>query len=78
MHIANWVSLILVMIGAQNWLLIGLFNFNLVSWICMGNTTIERIIYSLVGLASIVLTISLVLCRGRLPLNEHDRKDSLL
>ena len=29
----NIVALILMIVGALNWLLVGLFNFNLVSWI---------------------------------------------
>lgn len=78
MYIANWISLILVMIGAQNWLYIGLFNFNLVSWISMGNTIIERVIYVIVGLASILLGISLFVYKGNLPLNANDNKETML
>jgi len=46
--------LILMIIGGLNWGLVGFFNFNLVSSI-FGNSLviISRIIYALVGLASI-------------------------
>ena len=78
MYIVNWIALILTLIGAQNWLLIGLFDFNLVSWICMGNTLIERIIYTLVGIASIVIGISLFLYKGNLPLNAREDNRTVL
>ena len=47
-------ALILVIIGALNWLLVGLFKFDLVAAITGGSTTaLARIIYSLVGLAGL-------------------------
>ncbi len=46
--------LLLMIIGGINWGLIGFFNFNLVSTIFSGSLTfIARIIYAIVGLASI-------------------------
>lgn len=48
------ISLILVIIGALNWGSIGIFKFDLVAWICGGQTApISRIIYALVGLAGL-------------------------
>jgi hypothetical protein len=48
------LALILVIIGALNWLLVGLFRMDLVASIFGGSTTlISRIIYSLIGLAGI-------------------------
>ncbi len=47
------VSFILVIIGALNWLLIGLFSFNLVGAIFGAMSIVSRIIYVLVGLASL-------------------------
>lgn len=58
MIIANYIALIILMIGGLNWGLVGLLNFNLVAWICMGNRIIERIIYILVLLATIWLIIA--------------------
>ena len=47
-------ALILTIVGALNWLLVGLFKFDLVAWIAGGQTAvISRIIYGLVGLAGI-------------------------
>lgn len=50
-----WVSIALVVIGALNWGLIGLFNFNLVGAIFGGFNAISRIVYVLVALAGICL-----------------------
>ncbi len=48
------ISLILVIIGALNWGSIGLFQFDLVSWIFGGQgAIISRIIFTLVALAGI-------------------------
>lgn len=48
------LALILVIIGALNWGLIGLFQFDLVATLFGGQDAIlSRIIYSLVGLAGI-------------------------
>ena len=47
------LALLLVIIGAVNWGLIGLFNFNLVSFIFGDMTIFSRIIYGLVGLAGL-------------------------
>lgn len=64
MIIANYIALIILMIGGINWGLVGLFNFNLVAWISMGNRIIERIIYILVLLATIWLIISSAISGG--------------
>ena len=58
MTIVNIIAFILVLIGGINWGLIGLFNFNLVSMICMGSKIVERIIYVIVFIATIWLIIS--------------------
>lgn len=48
------ISLILTIIGGINWLLVGLFQFDLVAFICGGQAaTISRIIYAVVGIAAL-------------------------
>lgn len=50
----SFVALTLVIVGAINWLLIGLFQFDLVAAICGGQAAIiSRILYVLVGLAGL-------------------------
>ncbi len=47
-------ALVLVIIGALNWLLVGLFKYNLVGHLFGGETApFSRIIYSLVGIAGL-------------------------
>ena len=59
------VSLLLVIIGAINWLLVGVFQFDLVAWIFGGQAAIvSRIIYTLVGAAGL-WCISLLFKRNR-------------
>lgn len=54
--IFDWLAIILVIIGALNWGLIGLFNFDLVAALFGGSMSIlSKIIYSLVGLAGAYL-----------------------
>lgn len=48
------VALVLTIIGALNWGLIGLFDFNLVSSLFGVENVMTRIIYVLVGLAGII------------------------
>ncbi len=48
------IALTLVIIGALNWLLIGLFEFDLVASIFGTMSVFSRIIYSLVGLSGII------------------------
>lgn len=45
--ISKW----LVVIGAANWGLVGLFNFNLVEWLLGGWPVLVRAVYILVGAA---------------------------
>ena len=47
------IALLLVIIGAINWLLIGLFSFNLVEAIFGGFSILSRIIYTLVGISGL-------------------------
>ena len=49
------VSFILVIIGAVNWGLIGLFDFNLVTMLLGNWPAVERLVYVLVGLAGVWL-----------------------
>ena len=54
MNMLDRTSLVLTIIGAINWLLVGLFQFDLVAYICGGQgAVISRIIYTLVGIAGL-------------------------
>lgn len=51
----GWAAMILVVIGALNWALVGLFDWNLVAAIFGRLTAITRIIYVLVGAAGLYM-----------------------
>jgi len=51
--ILNCICLTLVIVGAINWGLVGIFDFNLVSGIFGDGTIWTRIVYALVGLAGL-------------------------
>ncbi len=52
--IMDRIALILTIIGALNWGSIGLFQFDIVGWICGGQSSLlSRIIFTVVGLAGI-------------------------
>ena len=67
-------SLVITIIGAINWLLVGLFRFDLVAYICGGQaSTLSRIIYTIVGIAG-QWCISL-LFKEKIPANSDVRRD---
>ena len=49
------ISLTLVIVGAINWLLIGVFRFDLVAFLFGNMTLLSRIVYILVGLCGLYL-----------------------
>ena len=54
MNAINYTALTLVIIGALNWLLVGIFQFDLVAAIFGGSAAVlYRIIYILVGIAGL-------------------------
>ena len=52
------ISYILVIIGALNWGLVGLFNIDLVALIFGEMTILARIVYILVGISAIISVIT--------------------
>ena len=47
-------ALVVTIIGALNWGLIGIFDFNLVTFLCDSGTIMTRIVYSLVAITGII------------------------
>lgn len=54
MKVLYYIALALVIIGALNWLLVGLFNLNLVSTLFGNMSVFSRIIYVLVGISGVI------------------------
>ena len=72
MRIVNIIAYILVIVGAVNWGLFGLFNFNLVSSVFSGARTAGSIIvYTLIALAALWLILSPIITNGVLWLNSR-------
>ena len=72
MRIVNIIAYILVIVGALNWGLYGVFNFNLVSSIFSGARTAGSIIvYTLIALASLWLILSPMITDGVLWLKSR-------
>lgn len=53
MKTVDIVALILLIVGGLNWLLVGLFDFDLVASLFGDMTTLSRIVYVLVGLSAL-------------------------
>ena len=53
MKTLNLIALTLVIVGALNWLLVGLFQFNLVDTLFGTASILSRLVYIIVGLAGL-------------------------
>ncbi len=60
----KYASYILVLIGAINWGLVGLFGFNLVEFL-FGQSILTQLIYILVGFSAIISLITAIICYNR-------------
>jgi uncharacterized membrane protein YuzA (DUF378 family) len=58
LNAVDWIALALLVIGGLNWLLVGLFQFDLVAAIFGGQASIiSRIVYTLVGISAVYVAI---------------------
>ena len=52
--IMDRIALVLAVIGSLNWGCVGIFKFDIVAWLCGGqSSSLARVIYTLVGLAGV-------------------------
>ena len=58
MHILKIIAYILVIIGALNWGLVGIFGFDLVATIFGEMSVLARIVYGLVGISALILLLT--------------------
>jgi hypothetical protein len=65
MNIIDWIAFILVIIGALNWALVGIFNFDLVAVIFGYTTIITRVIYTVVGVAGLYMIASVAMMKPK-------------
>lgn len=52
MKALNTITLLLIIVGGLNWLLVGLFDFDLVAALFGEMSTLSRLVYVLVGLSA--------------------------
>lgn len=55
LNAADWLALVLVIVGGLNWGLVGAFEFNLVDTLFGDMSALSRIVYVLVGLSAVYL-----------------------
>jgi len=48
------VTFMLLLIGGLNWLLVGVFDFNIVSYLFQEMSVLTRTIYTLVGVSAVI------------------------
>lgn len=53
MKVAHMVAFVLVIVGALNWGLVGVFHFNLVESLLGAGTTLTTVVYGLVGASAV-------------------------
>ena len=72
MKLMNLISFIILAIGGLNWLSVGVFQFDIVAGI-FGSTAniVSRIIYILVGIATLYLIYASIVERGKIDMSEE-------
>jgi len=58
MNALDWIVFILVIVGALNWGLVGIFGFDLVATIFGAMSMISRVVYSLVGISAVYMLVT--------------------
>lgn len=72
MRIANIIAYVLVIVGAINWGLFGLFDLNLVSTVFSGARTVGSVIvYTLIAISALWLILSPIMTNGILWLKSR-------
>ncbi|MBN3032579.1 MAG: DUF378 domain-containing protein [Candidatus Saganbacteria bacterium] len=61
MKALDWTALVLVIIGALNWGLVGVANFDLVAALLVPMSLLSRLVYDLVGLSALYLIVKLLM-----------------
>lgn len=63
--VIEWIASVLVIVGAINWGLVGLFKLDLVALIFGSMSIISRLVYCLVGVAGFYLIFALGMYRDK-------------
>ncbi len=60
MKVVGIIAYVIAIIGALNWLLVGIFGFDFVAFVFGAGSVLTRIVYSLVGVAGVWLIFHLL------------------
>lgn len=71
MNALDWVAWVLVLVGGLNWGLVGFFDWNLVNALFGSWSSVERVVYALVGLAALYIIVMMAM-KG----SKKEMKDS--
>lgn len=74
-NVFSIIALVLTIVGALNWLLIGIFGFNFVNWVSFGMVWLERMLYILVGISGIYMLVWLCVSRGKMVEDDTTYRD---
>lgn len=74
-NVFSVIALILTIIGAINWLSVGIFGFNIVNWITFGMVWLERLLYILVGIAGVFMIVWLCVSGCRMVSDTREDRD---
>ena len=55
LNMVDWLALVLVLVGALNWGLVGILEFDLVATLFGEMSMLSRIIYALVGISALYI-----------------------
>lgn len=62
MKVVYWILLVITVIGAVNWGLVGFFNFELVSYLFPTNPTVITVVFDVIGVAGLLLLVKSIWC----------------
>jgi uncharacterized membrane protein YuzA (DUF378 family) len=65
MKAIKMIAHILVIVGALNWGLVGLFEFDLVATLFGDMSMVSKLVYSLVGISAVLMLVTRCGCKGK-------------
>lgn len=74
-NVFSVIALVLTIVGALNWLCVGIFNFNVVTWVSFGMAWLERLLYVVVGVAGVYMLVWLCVSRGHMVEDDKTMRD---
>lgn len=61
MSVLQKIALVFTIVGGLNWALVGIFHFNLVTWLFQESSILTRIIYIFIGVCALFNIVALFL-----------------